>query len=268
MTRIAVIGAGRLGQAMIRRWIQQGVPAEDIVATRRDPSAARAVSAELGVRCLTESDEAAMRSEVVVLAVRPHDLASTLAPLRHVWRGHQVVVSVAAVLTLPWLRSRIGPMPALCRWMPAPSLASLQAPLPICREAGTDAARLEPAIALARGLSRELVWISDEQLDLMMVTVGAVTTHLSALLGELLTWGEVHGLDRVALDRMLALATAAAAEQFAADGSVAKALQHARTPGGMTDAAIGALQSSGALQALQQGAQAMLERVNALRLRL
>jgi pyrroline-5-carboxylate reductase len=209
--------------------------------------------------------DAACQSDIVVIAVRPSDLASTLAPLRPHWRSDQIVVSVVAALTLPWLRSHLGPLPALCRWMPAPSLASVRAPLPASREPGSDATRLEPAARLGRSLARELIWTSDDQLDLLMVTVGAVTTHLSALLGELLLWGEAHGLDPAALDRMLTSAVAASGEQFAADGSVATALRHATTPGGMTDASMLALQSSGALKALSQGAEAMLERVRALR---
>jgi pyrroline-5-carboxylate reductase len=31
MTRVAVIGAGHLGRVMIRRWLAQGVPEENLV---------------------------------------------------------------------------------------------------------------------------------------------------------------------------------------------------------------------------------------------
>ena len=69
--RLAVIGVGAMGSALVRGLIQSGkVKPEQIVAADIDPSRLAAVQA-LGVLTTNDNKSAVQQSEIVLLCVKP-----------------------------------------------------------------------------------------------------------------------------------------------------------------------------------------------------
>ena len=80
MTRIAVLGAGKIGEALLAGLIAAGQPAARPAFTERHPERARELTARYGVAAV-DVPEAAARSEVLVVAVKPQDIDPLLAEL-------------------------------------------------------------------------------------------------------------------------------------------------------------------------------------------
>lgn len=111
---IGFVGAGTMGQALIRGLAASGVPRARLLAAdpdRRALAAARNAGARsIGITWL------AREADIVVLAVKPQQMAEALARLGPSLRG-KLVVSIAAGLTLRWLQARL-PRARLIRVMP------------------------------------------------------------------------------------------------------------------------------------------------------
>ena len=81
MKRIAVIGAGNMGSALIGGILKGGVAApECVIATVRTPERAAELAAKYGIRVTAgENREAAAAADIIVLAVKPGTLPKAVS---------------------------------------------------------------------------------------------------------------------------------------------------------------------------------------------
>lgn len=117
MTRIAVVGAGNLAEALLSGMLAAGHPAADLVFTGRTPSRADALSARLGVRNTTAAD-AVSGSTLVVIAVKPKDLGSALDHLGRVLVPGTPVASLCAGVPTAALERDLPEATPVVRIMP------------------------------------------------------------------------------------------------------------------------------------------------------
>ncbi|MBJ8347868.1 pyrroline-5-carboxylate reductase [Antrihabitans sp. YC2-6] len=98
MTRIAVVGGGKIGEALLAGLLEAGTATKDLVVA--EPMAARAeeLARLFGIRVTTVAD-AAEGADIIVVAVKPSDVDSVLADLSSVdldSEREQLLVSLAA----------------------------------------------------------------------------------------------------------------------------------------------------------------------------
>jgi pyrroline-5-carboxylate reductase len=96
---IAFVGSGNIASAVIRGLIQQGVTAAGNIRAS-SPSGGSAALSELGIVCLTDNAAAVAEADVVVIAVKPYNVAAAVESFRDVVRPAAVIVSVAAGITI------------------------------------------------------------------------------------------------------------------------------------------------------------------------
>ena len=97
MTRIAVLGAGKIGEALLAGLLAAGQPAGELCFTERHPERARELTARHGVAAVDVA-QAAARAEVLVVAVKPQDIDPLLAELAAAVAPGTLVVSLCAGL--------------------------------------------------------------------------------------------------------------------------------------------------------------------------
>jgi pyrroline-5-carboxylate reductase len=117
--RIAVIGAGKMGEALIRGLLDaRALAAGRIAVTTGSGDRARLLAEALGVRAASSNAEAVHEADIVVLAVKPQQVAPVLEELRNAWRPDHLLISVAASVGTPFLENHLeGPIPVV-RAMP------------------------------------------------------------------------------------------------------------------------------------------------------
>ena len=107
---IGIIGAGNMGQALIKGLVEAGVAPTRLALVEADRTRARVVARRTRVRAVTVS-QVARECDVVVLAVKPQDLMPVLIELRERWksgRRRALVISIAAGVRLASLERRLG----------------------------------------------------------------------------------------------------------------------------------------------------------------
>ena len=114
---IAVLGAGTMGQALIRGLLAAGVPRRNLRAAETHAGTRRRVAAQYRITVTADAREAVRGAHVVMLAVKPQQMADALAGVASALSRSQLVISIAAGLTLRWLERRLSGQPVI-RVMP------------------------------------------------------------------------------------------------------------------------------------------------------
>src|SRR4051812_31730817 len=99
--RVGFLGAGRMASALARGWVAAGLttPA-DVLASDPLPAARTSFSADLGLRATDNNLEVVEHADLLVLAVKPQSMASLMAEVRYQVAHRQLVLSIAAGVTL------------------------------------------------------------------------------------------------------------------------------------------------------------------------
>ena len=120
MKRIAVIGAGNMGAALIGGILKAGVAdSSHVVATVRTPERAEELAAKYGIRVTAGGNrEAVTESDLVVLAVKPGTLPKVLEEIHEELRPDQILLSLAATFPISLIEKLIDRNMPVFRAMP------------------------------------------------------------------------------------------------------------------------------------------------------
>ena len=240
---IAFVGGGNMAASLIGGLLASGHPAQRLrVSVRTSESAAR-VHQRFGVEALTDSAQAIRGADVVVLAVKPQQMAEALRGLR-VEPG-ATVISVAAGVQVATLTLWLG-TGSVVRSMPnTPALFRSGI-------SGLYAAPELPALSRQRaervlGCVGETCWVErEEQIDAVTALSGCGPAYYFLLTEVLRDAGTALGLDPV-VAAQLAHSTFIGAAQMARDAGEDVAVLRAQitSRGGSTEAALAHLEAAG-----------------------
>ncbi len=109
LERLAVIGAGKMGETLIRALTDTGVvEAGSVVATVRHRDSLERVAGRFSVETLLDNRRAAAGAEVVLLCVKPQVAPVVIAEIAEVLTPDQVLLSIVAGLTTEAMEAALG----------------------------------------------------------------------------------------------------------------------------------------------------------------
>jgi pyrroline-5-carboxylate reductase len=242
----AFVGGGNMGGALIRGLIARGLPARNISVGEAQQARRISLADELGVHVTADNREAVQGADVVVLAVKPQDMAGTVQPLADIFaRRPPLVLSIAAGIRVADIEGWCGPGVAVVRAMPnRPALNSagataLYAPASLRDEHRALAATVLGAVGIT-------VWVSEEAaIDVVTALSGSGPAYFF-LLAELMTDAAVNlGLERASAHE-LAIQTLFGSGRMArdSDGDLARLRAEVTSKGGTTEAAVRAFDAA------------------------
>jgi pyrroline-5-carboxylate reductase len=117
--RIGFLGAGKMATALARGWIAAGLLTPgDCRASDPVAAARQSFATETGGAVSDDNRAVAEASDLLVLAVKPQNMAALLAEVAPAVGPRHLVVSIAAGVTLGQLANALGPDRRLVRVMP------------------------------------------------------------------------------------------------------------------------------------------------------
>lgn len=155
--KVAVLGAGKMGNTLIHAMRQAGLEPGRIVATGRRQEALAELAAKEGVAVGTDNRAAVAGAELVLLCVKPQVVAAVLDEIGPALAGGQVLVSIAAGATTAMLEEHLPGEVPVVRAMPnTPSLigAGMTA---LCGGRWASASQVETARRIFAGMGRTVV---------------------------------------------------------------------------------------------------------------
>lgn len=116
-TTIALMGAGVMGSTLLAALVRSGHDPQDLVVADRWAERAAQVADEHGARTAA-SEVAVAEADVVVLAVKPQDMAALIEQVHDEVRPGTLVVSIAAGITTEFLEHHLPAGTSVVRAMP------------------------------------------------------------------------------------------------------------------------------------------------------
>ena len=264
--KVAFIGAGNMGGAILRGLVKQGYPLPALMATGRDEIKLQQFAQETGVSVTTDNQRAAAWADVLVLGVKPQamqDLCVSLAAT--VQQKKPLLLSIAAGLTSDTLLGWLGGNLPLVRSMPnTPSLLGAGvAGLYATASVSPQQRQWVEAISTAVGTAH---WVTEEiQLDAVTAISGSGPAYYFLFTEALAAAGEKLGLTPE-LALQLAKSTAAGAGRMLVESADAPAelRRKVTSPGGTTEQAIQTFIDQGLPELVEAATQAAANRAAAL----
>ncbi|HET7849865.1 MAG TPA: pyrroline-5-carboxylate reductase [Pseudolabrys sp.] len=246
---LVLIGAGKMGGAMLDGWIARGLKPKQIVIVEPQPAKAIKALARRGARLNPKGR--IENASAVVVAVKPQTAPEALPPVAPFAGRSTLVLSIMAGRTVAFLEQMFTANAAIVRAMPnTPAAVARGITVAVANgKAGARHRKLATDLLAAIG---KVEWITDEALmDAVTAVSGSGPAYVFLLAECLAKAGVAAGLPAE-------LAATLARETVAGSGELlhrspldaATLRQNVTSPGGTTAAALEVLMGPGAFEGL------------------
>lgn len=273
MARIAIIGGGNMGEALLAGLLKSGHHVRDLVVSEKAAGRAEHLSQTYSVRVASLGD-AVENAAFVILAVKPGDVAAVVDEIAAAAASadrssvEQVLVSVVAGVTTGFYESRLPAGSPVIRVMPnAPALvgAGMSA---LAAGRFATAAQLSEAATLFEGVGAVLT-VPESQIDAVTAVSGSGPAYVFLFIEALVDAGVAVGLSRAAATELAVQTLAGSAAMLLErsphavgdasgrpDTTATELRALVTSPGGTTAAGLRELESGGFRAAVAAAVQA------------
>jgi len=253
---LLLVGCGKMGGALLRGWLKQGVAAKSVYVVDLAPKDLDDVQAA-GVNILTSPDQLPvdLKPAIILLAVKPQFMDEALGHYKKYAGPNTTYLSIAAGKTVAYFKKMLGENALIVRSMPNTPAAVSRGMTVLCRDKQVPANILDLCGQLLTAVG-EVAWIDDEQLLNQVTAVsGGGPAYVFLLIEALAEAGRVNGLP-ADLAMQLARSTVCGSGELAHQSSEsATALRQAvMSPKGTTLEAVNVLMADDGIQPLMNRA--------------
>jgi pyrroline-5-carboxylate reductase len=259
--RIAIVGAGRIGEALLSGLLSSGWrDAGDIAISDRREQRVTELAKRYGVVATTDNAEAIHEAALVVIAVKPQDIETLLGEIGGLLAPEQTVLSVAAAIPTSTIEARLAPGVPVCRAMPNAPATVHEGMAGLCAGAHAGEANLALAEETLAHVGA-VVRVPEDAMDAITAVSGSGPAYFALLAEAMIEAGILLGLSREISTQLVVQTMFGTAKQLRDEGMHPVELRESVTsPGGTTIAAIRELEIAGVRAAFLNAIQAAMER--------
>ena len=259
MSRVAILGVGKLGEALLSGLLRAGRSPQDLVVTARRPERAQALTERYGVEVIG-NHSAAKVADVLLLTVKPQDMGALLTELTGTVPSDRLVVSMAAGITTATIEAALEAGTPVVRVMSNTPVLVDEAMSAI--SAGSHAG--EAHLALTEELLRpvgQTIRVPEAQQDAVTALSGSGPAYFFYLVEAMTDAGILLGLPRQVAHDLIVQTALGAALMLRDSGEHPVKLREAVTsPAGTTISAIRVMEDHGVRAAMLAALEAARDR--------
>ena len=257
--RVAVLGTGKMGEALLSGMLRAGRKPADVLVTARRAERAELLAQRYGVEVL-DNAAAAKAADTIILAVKPQDMGALLDELApHVPAG-RLVVSVAAGIPTSFLERRLADGAPVVRVMSNTPVLVDQAMSAISAGAAATEEHLLRTEAIFAPVGKT-IRVPESQQDAVTALSGSGPAYFFYLVEAMIDAGILLGLPRAVAHDLIVQTAIGAAVMLRDTGEHPVTLREAVTsPAGTTINAIRELENHGVRAAMLSALEAARDR--------
>jgi pyrroline-5-carboxylate reductase len=238
--RLVLVGAGKMGSAMLDGWLARGFKPRQITVIEPHPGKAVKALARRGLKLNPKGKNA--EASAIVIAVKPQTAPEAVPPIAGYVGASTLVLSIMAGRTIASLEKSLPPGAAIVRAMPNTPAAIGRGITVAFANAGVSARQRKQASELLAAIGK-VEWISDEALmDAVTALSGSGPAYLFLLAEAMASAGIAAGLPPALATRLARETVAGSAElMHRSQLDVATLRENVTSPGGTTAAALDVL---------------------------
>ncbi|MCV7409672.1 pyrroline-5-carboxylate reductase [Mycobacterium florentinum] len=289
MARIAIIGGGSIGEALLSGLLRAGRKVKDLVVAERVPERAKYLADTYSVLVTSSLADAVDNAAFIVVAVKPADVESVMGELTKAASAaegdsaEQVFVTVAAGITIAFFESKLPAGTPVVRAMPNAAAVVGAGVTALAKGRFVTAPQLEEVTALFDAVGGVLT-VPESQMDAVTALSGSGPAYFFLMVEALVDAGVAAGLSRGVATDLTAQTMAGSAALLLerldqdkapadseamgkqADATAAQLRAMVTSPGGTTAAALRELERGGLRTAVDAAVQAAKNRSEQLRI--
>jgi pyrroline-5-carboxylate reductase len=288
MARIAIIGGGSIGEALLSGLLRAGRQVKDLVVAERIPERAKYLADTYSV-LVTSVPQAVENATLLVVAVKPADVESLAAELARATAAadsdtaDQVFVTVAAGITITYFESKLPAGTPVVRAMPNAAALVGAGVTALAKGRFVTPAQLEEVSELFDSVGGVLT-VPESHMDAVTALSGSGPAYFFLMVEALVDAGVAAGLTREVATELTAQTMAGSTAMLVegmnqhrgpaegdglgtrVDATAARLRATVTSPGGTTAAALRELERGGLRAAVDAAVQAAKMRSEQLRI--
>jgi pyrroline-5-carboxylate reductase len=239
---VGVIGAGVMGEALIAALISFGVTPELITISEKRKDRADELVNRYGIKVATLEANVA-NVDVLLLVVKPQDMASVLADIKASINPKAVVITFAAGKKIAFIADALGTGNPIVRVMPntATMVGAGMAAISLGQGVSAEQANFVSGFLSATG---KVVEVPEELQDAVTATSGSGPAYLFRFVEAMIDGAEQLGLSRDVATILTVQTMVGAAKLLEESGKSATTLrENVTSPNGTTAAALASFEA-------------------------
>ena len=263
---VGIIGAGNMADALVRGLLGRGVvtPERCLVTNRSNDARLARFAREWAVVTTRDKTRLLRESDVIVLAVKPADVADVLGEIAPQMETRHLVVSVAAGVPLETIEAKLGAA-AVVRAMPNTSTAVGASATAVCAGRRAGEAHVRVVRALFEAVGRVVV-VPERFFDAVTGLSGSGPAYVYLLAEAMVEAAEREGLEREVALELVSQTVLGAGKMLVETGDDPAVLRaRVTSPGGTTMAGVEALVDGGFLATVARAIARATRRAGELR---
>ncbi|MGE2689367.1 pyrroline-5-carboxylate reductase [Mycolicibacterium pulveris] len=277
MARIAIVGGGGMGEALLSGLLRAGRQVKDLVVAEKDPERAKYLAEKHSVLVTTVAD-AVDTAEYVIVAVKPHDVEALVAEIAEAAAqaesdaAEQVFVTVAAGVTTAFFENKLPAGAPVIRVMPNAPVIVGGGVSALAPGRFATAEHLKEVTSIFDAVGGVLT-VPESQLDAVTAVSGSGPAYFFLMVEALVDAGVNAGLSRAVATELVTQTMAGSAAMLldrldqtqaaggatggaATDTSAAQLRATVTSPGGTTAAGLRELEKGGLRAAVANAVEA------------
>lgn len=241
-SKVAVIGAGVMGEALIAALISSGVHSDRIAISEKREERAQELIAKYSIK-VEELASNVSKADAILLVVKPQDMGSVLEEIKGSINPEAVIITFAAGKTISFIRHGLGTSNPVIRVMPnTPTLVG----------AGMAAASMGTGVTAAQrdfvlgflGATGKVIEVSEDLQDAVTATSGSGPAYFFAFVEAMVDGAKELGLSHEDATTLTVQTIVGAAKLLDQSGKSATTLrENVTSPNGTTAAALASFAS-------------------------
>ncbi|UCZ59808.1 MULTISPECIES: pyrroline-5-carboxylate reductase [Mycobacteriaceae] len=284
MARIAIIGGGNIGEALLAGLLQSGRQVKDLVVAEANSARAAQLAEKYSVR-VTDVADAAENAAYVIVAVKPDAVEGVVETLADAAAGadsssvEQVVVSVAAGVPTAFYEAKLPAGAPVVRVMPNTPMLVGAGITALSRGRYANEAQLAEVAEIFSAVGAVLT-VPEKQMDAVTAVSGSGPAYFFLMVEAVVDAGVAAGLPRPVATELAAQTMAGAAAMLLnrmgdsgsgsgvgpLDTTAAELRASVTSPGGTTAAGLRELERGGLRSAVASAVEAAKTRSEQLRI--
>ncbi|MEI8031736.1 MAG: pyrroline-5-carboxylate reductase [Chlorobiaceae bacterium] len=233
---IGFIGTGRIARALISGLSQK--ENTFIYGFDKEPAALDSVAADYPIHPCSSIAQIAREARVIILAVKPYQIAEVVGELKPALGNNHLIISVAAGISSGFIRSHAGESTRVIRVMPNTPAFVGEGMTAVSKGLMASDADVTLACDLFSSIGRSIV-LAEEQMDAATAVSGSGPAYMFHLLDALAAGGIKCGLSGDEALLLSAQTMLGAAKMVLSGNKTPEELKReVTTPGGTTEAGL------------------------------
>ncbi len=237
--KIGFVGVGNMGSAILKGYYHIAQKKKDIIFVfDENKEKMQTLLNDMQMLICKDVKELASKSEIIILGVKPKDFKELLFEIKPELKDETILVSMAAGISIDYIRKHIGDKAQIIRIMPNTPAFVNEGVTSISRENTVTDEKFDEAKSIFEGIGK-VFEVEEEKIHAVIGVSGSSPAYTYMYIDALANAAEKRGMDRAESLEFAAVAVMGAAKMIIETGTdPAELIKNVCSPNGTTIEAV------------------------------